>query len=342
MKLKQLLYKKQLNTQIIMKRTTITNLLIVISMFITFNVYAQNQSDEKDLSYLSTVNEIRLPSKIGNIKIEEYFLYGKKSPETNEDGIFVNEHYAAVIDGATSKSNFSKDGKTSGRLAMELVIEAISKLPSSATMEEAIEYITANIYEFYKENDMLDELKIHPNKRFTANGVIYSNSRQEVWQIGDCQCIIGDIYSSNEKAIDGIMANARAAFNEVAILKGEIKLENLGNYDPGREFIKPFLERQAILQNNPNKEQPFSFPVFDGFPIHPEQVNVFSVKNTKEIILSSDGYPYLFDTLKKSEEYLLDILKKDPNCFREYKSTKGMKKGNHSFDDRAYLKISLE
>ena len=191
------------------------------------------------------------------------------------------------------------------------------------------------------EHNLLDELKAEPGKRFTANGVIYSYARNEVWQVGDCQCIIGNLYSSNEKEIDAIMANARAVVNEVALLDGAT-LKDLESHDPGREFIYPFLQKQALLQNCPVEGQRFAFPVFDGFPVQMKQVNIFSVGDAEEVVLSSDGYPHLYSTLHESECYLADILEKDPLCMRLYKSTKGVQKGNCSFDDRAYLRIKMK
>ena len=223
---------------------------------------------------------------------------------------------------------------------MELVIKAISKLPEDICMSDAIANISAAIYSFYKENNLLADLKNKPNLRFTASAVIYSRALNEIWQIGDCRFLVGSTYSTNEKGIDEIMAKARAAFNETAIINGEITLESLKDHDPGRDFIMPFLTRQALLQNCPYKNQ-FSFAVFDGFTIDPKKVIVFPVGKAKEFVLSSDGYPQTFNTLEKSEQYLHAIMQKDPNCIREYKCTKGLKKGNRSFDDRAYLKIIL-
>ena len=294
----------------------------------------------RDWTYLKSENEYQAPS-VPNFTIEESFLKGKQSPRTNEDGIIVTPYFAAVIDGATAKSAFTYDGKKTGRLAMELALEAIREFPKDIDATEALRRITEKIYQFYVEHNLLDELKTEPGKRFTANGVIYSYARNEVWQVGDCQCIIGNLYSSNEKEIDAIMANARAAFNEVALLNGAT-MEGLEAHDLGRDFIYPFLQKQALLQNCPIEGQRFAFPVFDGFPIQMEQVNVFPVGNADEIILSSDGYPHLYSTLHESECYLADLLEKDPLCMRLYKSTKGVKKGNRSFDDRAYLKIKLK
>lgn len=300
-----------------------------------------NLNCEQDWGYLITDNEYHLP-QTDNFVVEECFLKGKKSPSSNEDGIIITSDFAAIIDGATAKSNFEMNGKKTGRLAMELALEAIRKFPKDIDAKEAITRITNEIYNFYVEHHLLDELKAQPGKRFTANGVIYSYARNEVWQVGDCQCIIGNLYSSNEKEIDGIMANARSAFNEVALANGMATMQSLAEHDLGRDFIAPFLSRQAILQNNPDKNQRYAFPVFDGFPVNMEQVNIFPVGKVKEIILSSDGYPRLFSTLKESECYLMNILKNDPLCMRQYKSTKGIKNGNCSFDDRAYLRISLK
>lgn len=296
--------------------------------------------DNIDWNYLQTENECKDIVSTSNFKVEECFLKGKKDASSNEDGILITPWFVAVIDGATSKSDFRLEGKPTGQLATGIIMQAIRNFPKHIKAGEAIKAITDSIYEFYKQHGLLDELGKNPNKRFTANGVIYSHARKEVWQVGDCQCIIGDLYSRNEKIVDAIMAQARAAFNEVSLLQGQ-SIEDIKNNDPGRNFIVPFLEKQAVLQNCSIEKQPYAFPVFDGFKIDIDMVNIFPVGRVDEIILSSDGYPCLYRTLKESELYLQYILKEDPLCMRIYQSTKGIKAGNCSFDDRAYIRISF-
>ncbi len=82
---------------------------------------------------------------------------------------------------------------------MEIVCEAIAALPPEATMPEAMEHITSAIARFYSANGLEMEIKASPNKRFVANSVIYSISRREIWQIGDCRLRYADTYSRNEK-----------------------------------------------------------------------------------------------------------------------------------------------
>lgn len=299
-----------------------------------------NERPITDWNYLSTENEFCLPQNYGNIEMHECFLKGKHSPEANEDGIFVSDSFIAVIDGATAKSDFRPEGKTTGRMAMELLKDVLDSLPADAGMTEAVQAVTRRFHDFYVANGWLHTVEDIPSRRLTACAVIYSHARREVWQVGDCQCRMGKIYSANAKAVDGIMAAARAAFNEVALLNGETA-ETVARHDPGRAFIMPFLERQSRLQNNGQVPAPYGFAVFDGFEVLLRQVKVFQVAEGMEVILASDGYPRLGTTLKKSERYLHYILQHDPNCMRIYKSTKGLQCGNVSFDDRAYVRFTV-
>ena len=80
----------------------------------------------------------------------------------------------------------------------------------------------------------------------------------------------------------------------------------------------------------------------DGFTIPDAGIITTSIPDrVSTVVLATDGYPVLQDTLEASERILQEILQKDPLVFREYKSTKGMLEGYVSFDDRTYVKIRL-
>ena len=170
-----------------------------------------------DFSYLSTQNEYSGSLENLEYKVKDIFLKGKKSPSANEDGIILTPYFVAVIDGATSKSAFSMEGKTSGRLSMELVLEAINEFPKDIDASEAVRLITNKLHDFYVKNNLLESVNNNPAARLTSNGVIYSIARKELWQIGDCQALIKGKHYNNNKDIDDIMADARAAYDEVAL-----------------------------------------------------------------------------------------------------------------------------
>ncbi len=77
----------------------------------------------------------------------------------------------------------------------------------------------------------------------------------------------------------------------------------------------------------------------NGFPIHPGHVIILPVPPHSQIVLASDGYPALKETLAESEAALRELIKNDPLCFRENMGTKGLVKGNDSFDDRTYIRF---
>lgn len=101
----------------------------------------------RDWTYLQSENEFQAPS-VPNFTVEECFLKGKQSSRTNEDGMIVTPYFAAVIDGATAKSTFTYDGKKTGRLAMELALEAIHDFPKDIDAAGAISRITEKIHDF--------------------------------------------------------------------------------------------------------------------------------------------------------------------------------------------------
>lgn len=98
-------------------------------------------------------------------------------------------------------------------------------------------------------------------------------------------------------------------------------------------------ERQMLFQNTPATGQ-YWFAVIDGFDVPDEGICIQPLPaDIQTIVLASDGYPYLKDTLETSEACLQELLQDDPLLFRKYKATKGVSKGNVSFDDRAYVKL---
>ncbi|GIN39876.1 PP2C family serine/threonine-protein phosphatase [Heyndrickxia oleronia] len=256
-----------------------------------------------------------------------------------EDMYVINDYFIAVIDGATNVSGRKINGKTPGRLAAELIKETIQNLPKDMLMSNMIEEINKNMQSAYKDFGIYEEIKENAWLAPTASLIVYSKHYHEIWQIGDCQCMIDGTLFTNEKKIDEITANARSMYLEAEIEKGKT-IEELLENDTGWNFIQELIQMQYNLQNVSDNQ--YGFEIINGFPVNLSTVKTIKVPNdAKQIVMASDGYPFLKDTLKESEEILADIMEKDPLCFRIYKSSKGLNKGNHSFDDRTYIKFEV-
>lgn len=274
------------------------------------------------------------------MKIIDEFIQGKNTDESLcEDGIFKSDSFIAIIDGATSKSKVPINDKSSGRFAMEKIKEALSVLNAKENAFSAMKFISDHLAQSYKNLDIYEKLEKAPIERATASMVVYSKIQKELWLVGDCQAFINDKFISNNKKIDEVLGEARACFIQSELISGKT-IEDLLLEDTGRDFIFPMLQRQGIYQNNPIQTE-YSYGCIDGINLLEDGIKIYDASNAKSIVLASDGYPKLFNTLNKSESYLEFIIKNDPLCFKYHKSTKGLQKNNKSFDDRAYIKFKI-
>ncbi len=261
------------------------------------------------------------------MEIIEKSIIGKSTDQSLcEDGLFISEDFIAVIDGVTAKSPEFFNGKTGGRAAMESILKTLEKVDKNITKNDLFKILNEHISELYN---------ISPDGRASACAIIYSKAYNEIWCCGDCQCLINNTLYLNEKEIDSIFSKARALVLEIALLQGKTEDELLEN-DIGREFIKPILETQHLFENSNNQ---FAYEVLNGKNLRYDLIKTYKVNTGDTVVLASDGYPVLKNTLEESENELKKVIKENPLCNKAYLSTKGVKKGNMSFDDRTYIKF---
>lgn len=258
-----------------------------------------------------------------------------------EDLIHISEDFVAVIDGFTSKTSRRWNDKAGGQAAAKIISRAFDEMPHDCTARQAVDLMTTMIQNSYGQFGALKDVERDPKQRMAAFFAAISLFRKEAWVVGDCQVLLGEQIVTNHKIVDQVLASVRALKLELEILKGAT-IDQLRQNDKGREFIMPFLEEQSRLQNNPAAGE-YWYPALDGFPVPDSGIIVKPIADSiNSIVLATDGYPNLRGSLKESEDALKEILRKDPLLFRECKSTKGMSKGNISFDDRAFIRVELE
>lgn len=288
------------------------------------------------------------------MKIIESSIIGKKSPEACEDGMVVTDDFIAVIDGSTSKTpkHLNPDMKN-GKYAMMLISEYIwEELKADASVDDFCQGVTAYIYnKVYEKLGVEERLKEHPEERLTASAILYSRTRNEVWMVGDCQAIIDGKLYENGKPYEQEIARKRVELIEQGLSPAE-----------ARKQIEPLLIKAMLSGQNQ------TYTVIDGFPIYREGVKVVSVSasssvqdsvpasdsvpcsdsasasdtipsSSSEIVLASDGYPFLKPTLAASEAALAEQIANDPQNIRSFIATKGIVEGNKSFDDRTYIRF---
>lgn len=280
------------------------------------------------------------------MKIIESKIVGKKSLEACEDGLVVTDDFIAVIDGSTSKTptHLNPDMKN-GRYAMMLISEYIrEELKADASVDDFCQGVTAYIYnKVYEKLEVEERLKEHPEERLTASAILYSSTKNEVWMVGDCQAIIDGKLYENSKPYEEKIARERVELIEQGLSPAE-----------ARKQIEPLLIKAMLSGQNQN------YTVIDGFPIYRKGVKVVALKtkpvsssietyfqeqakpvsSLNEVVLASDGYPFLKPTLAASEAALAEQIANDPQNIHSFIATKGIVEGNKSFDDRTYIRFS--
>lgn len=268
------------------------------------------------------------------MKLIESFLKGKRpDPDRCEDGWVVTPDFAAVVDGSTSKVAGGHGGLT----AMRLVTEAIRTLSPAVRADEAVRQLTAVL-----ATGLTPRAQVEAQYRPTCSAVIYSVARREVWMVGDCQCRFGGQTVTHPKLVDDVLTTVRCNVTAYLLRQRGHSVAELLRDDPGRSLILDALREQTNFQNDPNPHNPFRYPVLDGTPVDPALVPVIPLPaDTEELILASDGYPVLCDTLAATETELARLLTEDPLCISLNRATKCLRPGQASFDDRCYLRLSI-
>ena len=248
------------------------------------------------------------------------------------DAILVSENYIAVIDGATPKGTRLWQGQKGDCFVSSFIKSVIENMEGNLTATEAITKINDSVNEIYIKNGTSYE-ELLPEERLQASLVIYSVHRREIWSFGDCKFMINGKNYDTVRQADTLLAYLRALYTELARIDGE-KSEN----DVGREAIMPLLRKVIGLANI---DCEFGYDAINGGPVKPENTRVVKLNEGDFVVLASDGYPELFETLEKTENNLFILLEKDPDCIKELRSTKGLKKGNESYDDRSYISFEV-
>ena len=172
-----------------------------------------------------------------------------------------------------------------------------------------------------------------------------------LFRSGDCQAIIDGKLYENGKPYEEKIARKRVELIEQGLSSAE-----------ARKQIEPLLIKAMLSGQNQ------TYTVIDGFPVYREGVKVVSVSDSSsvqdsvpasdsvpcsdsasasgtisvsssEIVLASDGYPFLEPTLAASEAALAEQIANDPQNIHSFIATKGIVEGNKSFDDRTYIRF---
>ncbi len=235
---------------------------------------------------------------------------------------------------------------------MNIVASFVKKMPKDCSCHQFCVGVTSVVRRRYKK-ELLPHLAQHPEDRLAASVIVFSRLRRELWLVGDCQALlvpVGVPRGSRDSRESGLseasckpvlLDNPKPSEQELAERRAAIiksspqPWDHFRNDDTARKAIIPCMLETMQQQNN-------GYSVVDGFPVDERHVRVVPLDFSPwEVVLASDGYPFLCPTLAESEEKLAFQLANDPLNIGEFKATKAFVEGNNSFDDRSYIRFAI-
>ncbi|BAY10093.1 protein phosphatase 2C domain-containing protein [Calothrix sp. NIES-2098] len=256
-------------------------------------------------------------------------------PKQGDDRLVINQHFVAVLDGATDASGASYDGLSPGRFVAEIGAQAIESLAPDSNATQAIEQLTQAVKEALLKVQS-DQIPIFAPCFAIA---LFSNTRREIWRVGDCQYLLdGKGHNPNSK-VDEVTTKLRSLIVHSYLAQGKTITDLIQN-DPSQNFLVSIYKLQAALCNS--SAEPFGYGVINGDRVPEKYIEVIKIpEQVKSVVLASDGYPDLRITLAESEEILSELIAKDPLFYDLYLGQRGLAPGRESFDDRTYVRLEL-
>lgn len=279
------------------------------------------------------------------MQIIEQFLAAKTGNENaNEDCIVVSDHFIGLFDGATNRGGSLLDGKSLGRFAADTVAAALIDLPADITARAAMDSLTATLRE---QTELAAAKSGHDFSQDwfapTTAALIYSKARREIWRVADSTFIVnGGEPNMRFFAQERTWCDLRRAWLQAQMVRGASEADLIAD-DQSWDILMPLIGALKVFANSDHAmAHPYGFGVINGSPVPDRYVEVFDAIDAREIIFASDGYPDVRATLAETEEALRRTIAQDPLMYKIHPQVKGVRQGWQSYDDRSYIRFTID
>lgn len=264
--------------------------------------------------------------------IIESFAHGKIADNSySEDRLIISKSSAGIIDGSRGPGYMECDVI---QYALDKAVNLLKTLPIDTTPHATVSALTNMLHQTKHEMGVSED-------RYSGGFgfIVYIPRRRQIWRVGDCAFRYAGKTHLNEIELEFIAARQRTVMIEAMMLRGK-SIDDILKSDEYASVFTPFFAPLLDFANNDDHE--LGFGVINGIAVPEKFIQIFDIpNNAKSLVMTSDGYPQVCDTLEESEKALSAILKRDPLCISENMTSKGMLPGQVSFDDRSYLKLEI-
>ena len=206
------------------------------------------------------------------------------------------------------------------------------RIPADTSLEALIDGLNA-ITAKHKEDASFDDYRRTGGFVFC----LFSKHFGEIWRVGDCKFRNGGEENAVFWTTEEVCAQARSMMLH-SMLDGGLSIEEVMAHPDYDSIIDKLLHFESSFLCRP--DNPRSFGAIIGLDVPPERIERYAAKPGR-LVVTSDGYPRLCDSLAETEAVLKGLLERDPLCIGENLQCKGLGGDRLSFDDRAFIAADL-
>lgn len=264
-----------------------------------------------------------------NFTIKETFTCGKSISGYTEDRIVHSNNHFGILDGSPGPSAQNTD------LISQILDHAVNflhELEARVTLDELVDALTKLVAEHKAAAGVKDY------RRTGGFGFcLYSRHFNELWRVADCQFYNGGVWNSNFWTTEKTCADARSMIIHSMLADG-MSVDDIMTHQDYDHLISGLLSHEVNFLNR--ADDPKSFGAIIGLAVPTNYIERFEVA-PGNLVITSDGYPKVCESLAETEAFLAEMLRDDPMCISQNTQCKGLGPNRVSFDDRSYIRAFL-
>ena len=261
--------------------------------------------------------------------LAEQFSCGKAIGGYSEDRIILSDNHFGILDGSRGPDISSPDVITA---ILNASVDYLQSMPPHIDLPTVLEDLSGITAQYKAEAGFSDYRR--------SGGFVfclYSNHFNEIWRVGDCKFRNGGMENSLFWQTEKTCAEARSLILHSMLDAGMTREDVMA--DPGYDHvIDTLLHYESSFLNRENN--PRSFGAIIGLEVPQTYIERYPAQPGL-LVVTSDGYPGLWDSLEETETVLSRLLERDPLCIEDNLQCKGLGPGRVSFDDRAYISAEI-
>ncbi|WP_395173251.1 hypothetical protein [Roseibium alexandrii] len=259
----------------------------------------------------------------------ETFARGKTNCGYSEDRLVQTPNHFGVLDGSRGPDALAKD-------AIQEILDSacayIGQMPGAISLDQLIADLDKLVAVRKQAIGVSD---------FRSTGgfvfCLYSAHHREIWRVGDCKFRNNGFEKNTMFEAEAICAVARAMILKSKLNTGETP-QSIMTAPDYPHLIDDLLVHEATFLNRAN--EPFGVGAIIGSGVPDDYIERIPAR-PGHLVITSDGYPVVCDTLAETEEQLNNHLSEDPLCMDQNRQCKGLAPGLQSFDDRTFISAAI-